>query len=361
MRLGFLTQTLDPSHGALAQTVDLVRALSARVDELVVLARESRVDDLPANVDVRTFDAASKLGRGVAFERALVTAHVDAVLAHMVPTFAVLAAPIVRVRRGSLLLWYTHWNPSRSLKVATALVDRVLSVDAKSFPLATPKLRGIGHAIDVTTFDAPPPEPHDGRFRLLWLGRYAPWKGLPTLLDALERAPALDVTLELRGAELTDAERTHRRELERRVAAAPALADRVVFADAVARAEVPALLRAADAVVSPIEPRGATLDKVVYEASACSRPVISTSVALAGFLDDLPLRTLVPPRDPDALASALTELVAAPPEVRAALGRELRRRVVEQHSLDAWADAVVATVRELQSPHGQTGDGRAGG
>jgi len=355
MRLVFVTQALDPEHGSLAQTLDLVDALAARTDELVVLARESRASALPANVTVRTFDASSKLGRGLAFERAFASTRADAVLVHMVPTFLVLAAPLAKVRRTPLLLWYTHWNASRSLRLATALCDAALSVDRRSFPLDSPKARGIGHAIDVETFSGEPAAAHDGPLRLLWIGRYAPWKGLPTLLDALELAFAggLDATVELRGAELTDAERAHRRALEATVSASRALSERVQFAPAVPRAEIPAVLRAADVVVSPVEPvAGATLDKAVYEAAACARPVVSSNPALEGFLDDLPLQVRVPPRDPRALARALLDVAAAPSAARADTGAELRRRVVEGHSLDSWADAVIGTVAGLQSRHG---------
>jgi glycosyltransferase involved in cell wall biosynthesis len=355
MRLAFVTQTLDPAHGSLAQTLDLVDALAPRVDELVVLAREQRVERLPANVTVGLFDAESRLGRGLAFERALARARPDAVLVHMVPTFAVLAAPLAKLRRIPLALWYTHWSATRSLRLATALCDVALSVDLRSFPLASPKVRGIGHAIDVERFSAAPPVDHEGPLRLLWIGRYARWKGLPTLLSALELASVdgLDATLELRGAELTDDERAHRRELQDVVDAAPALGVRVRFEPVVPRADVPALLAAADIVVSPVEPAaGATLDKVVYEAAACARPVVSSNPALAGFLDDLPLPLRVPPRDPAALAAALAAAAAAPRAVRAEAGAELRRRVVAQHSLDSWAEAVTATIGALQSPHG---------
>jgi glycosyltransferase involved in cell wall biosynthesis len=350
MRLVFVTQTLDPEHGSLAQTLDLVDALAERVDELHVLAREDRHPGVPENVVVRTFDAAGKLGRGAAFERALAgSLPADGILVHMVPTFAVLAAPQARLRRVPLLLWYTHWHASRSLRVATRVVDAVLSVDRASFPLQRGKVLGIGHAIDVNRFDGPPPEPHDGPLRLLALGRTARWKGLATLVEAFRSLEA-DATLEVRGPSLTADEEQHRRELERAAAPDP----RIAIAPPVPRADVPALLREADVVVSPAEPSaGATLDKAVYEAAACSRPVVTTNAALAPFLDELPLPLLAAPRDPAALARSLKAVIGAPAGERAAVGAELRRRVVRDHSLEHWADEVIQRITEVPSRRGR--------
>jgi glycosyltransferase involved in cell wall biosynthesis len=350
MKLVFVTQTLDPEHGSLAQTLDLVNALAARTDELVVLAREDRWGAAPVNVRVLTFDAGGKAARGFAFERALARSlpQADAALVHMVPTFLTLAAPLARIRRVPLLLWYTHWHASRSLRIATRLATRVLSVDAASFPLATKKLLPIGHAIDVNAFTASPAEEHSGPLKLLALGRTARWKGLATLIEAF-RASGIAATLELRGPSLTDDERAHRRELEELARGD----NRISIAPAVRRAAVPDVLRAADVVVSPTEPRaGATLDKAVYEAAACARPVVTTNAALAPFLERLPLQLLARPGDVEGLAAVLHDVVNAAPAARAATGIELRRRVVEQHSLEHWADAVVELVREVRSARG---------
>ena len=197
----------------------------------------------------------------------------DAVLVHMVPEFAVLAAPAVRIRRIPFGLWYTHWHGGRALRAATGVVDVVFSVDRSSFPLDSPKIREIGHAIDVERFALAPLVAHEGPLRLLALGRTARWKGLETLLEAVALAVdrGADVQLEIRGPSLNDDERTHRSELERHVESDDSLRSRVSILPPVPRAEIPALIAAADVVVSPNEPRsGATLDKAVFEA-ACLR------------------------------------------------------------------------------------------
>ena len=351
MKLVFVTQTLDPEHGSLAQTLDLVGALAARVDELVVLCREDRWGNAPANVIVRSYGSSSKAGRALAYERQLGVSlgGADAVLTHMVPTFLILAAPLAKARRIPLLLWYTHWHAGLPLRVATVLCDAALSVATSSYPVSSPKVYGIGHAIDVGTFTAPPLEPHDGPLRLIAPGRTARWKGLATLLEAFAAAAerGLDATLEIRGPSLTEDERRHRAELVAAIGADTRLRGRVSIEDPVPRAAVPALLAASDVVVNPAEPgSGAALDKAVYEAGACARPVVSTNRALQGFLGDLPLPLLAPPRDPRALADVLLAVGTAEPELRAAVGTELRRRVIASHSLEHWVDAVLAVVRD---------------
>ena len=355
MRLVFVTQTLDADHPALAQSLDLVHALARHCEELVVLCQSvGRLPELPANVRVRSFGSRTRLGRGARFLIALAAELVRrprpvAVLAHMVPLYVLLAAPLTKPLGVRLALWYTHWSSGALLRAATFLADVVLSVDRRSFPLPSPKVRGIGHAIDVSVFAPRGTRPRGARLRLLALGRTARWKGYDTMLAALERAVSggVDVELEIRGPQLTDDERAHLRELEAAVAASPSLRDRVRIEPPVARQELPALLAGIDALVSATQPRGgsATLDKVVYEAAACELPVLASNPALDEFLSDLPLELRFAPRDDAGLANLIRQLADAPAEARDAAGAALRGRAVAGHSVESWAAAVAKAVR----------------
>ena len=72
-----------------------------------------------------------------------------ACFAHMMPLFAAMGAPLVKAAGIRLVTWYTHRQVSRTLKIATAMSDRVVTAAADSFPIPTDKLRVLGHGIDA--------------------------------------------------------------------------------------------------------------------------------------------------------------------------------------------------------------------
>jgi glycosyltransferase involved in cell wall biosynthesis len=326
-RLVFLTQAVDPAHPALAATIPQIRALAARVGEVVVLAQSAAGADLPDNVQVRTFGAANRLGRLVRFGRELARAlPADAVVAHMIPVYVLLAAPLVRPRRIPLLLWYTHWKASAQLRAAERLATAVVSVDRRSFPLDSAKVRAIGHGIDVCEFDCSERPPHDG-VRALVLGRYSPAKGLETILRGVQQAGGVEV--ELHGAALNELERRHREELAR--LGTP-------LGDAVARAELPALFARSDVLVNNME-AGAP-DKVVYEAAAACLPVLASNPVFDDLFDGYPL--FFERNSPTSLAERLHWFAALSAGERAEIGRTLRERVARSHSVDTWADGILA-------------------
>jgi glycosyltransferase involved in cell wall biosynthesis len=329
-RLVFLTQSVDPAHPVLAATIPKIRALAARVDEVVVLAQSSGGEGLPSNVDVRTFGAAARPGRTWRFERELARAlPADAVVAHMIPVYILLAAPLVRPRRIPLLLWYTHWKASPTLRVAERLATAIVSVDRRSFPFESAKVRGIGHGIDVNEFACTDRGAH-AALRALVLGRYSPAKGIETILRGVQQVDGVEV--KLHGVALNDLERRHRAELERLG---------FPLGDAVPRERVPDLFAGADVLINNME-AGAP-DKVVYEAAAACLPVLASNPVFDELFDGFPLS--FDRESPESLAERLRWLADLDEGERAKIGRTLRERVVERHSVDTWADGILAAAR----------------
>ncbi|WP_395570763.1 glycosyltransferase [Streptomyces sp. BK79] len=118
----------------------------------------------------------------------------------------------------------------------------------------------------------------------------------------------------------------------------------VLFAGAVADAA--AWYRAADLVVLPSRWEGMALAPL--EAMACGRPVVVTDVD--GTRECLPPalvpHCLVPPRDPAALAGAVTGLLLDAP-LRTSLGGRGRAHVLARHDVRHTAAAVAALYGEL--------------
>ena len=336
-KLVFITQHVDPRHPALAATVPKIRTLAAQVDEVVVLADGAVEGVLPDNCRVRTFRAPHKTLRGARFEAALSRElpglRGGAVVAHMCPIYAVLAAPLVRPLGVPLVLWFTHWRASGLLRAAERASTAVTSVDLRSFPLPSRKLRAIGHGIDLEEFPCSPPRQGPGTL-LLALGRYSTAKGLDVSVAAVPLAGD-DVELHVHGPALSDEERAHRTELEQLVSEL-GLDRRVTIGDAVPRAELPGLFAAHDGLVNNM--RAGAPDKVVYEAAAACLPVLASNPIFDELLDSEQRFTRW---DPGALADRIRRLSGMTRDERSVLGHRLRERVAAGHSVDSWARGVL--------------------
>ena len=203
----------------------------------------------------------------------------------------------------------------------------------------------VPSGVDVDQFspDGPAAERGD-RPRVLCIGRLVPRKGFDTVLRALVGVP--EAELIIAGGPAADAlagdpEAARLTRLAERFG----VADRVRLVGAVARPDVPALLRSADLVVCTpwYEPFGI----VPLEAMACGVPVVASAVG--GFLDTVvagATGTLVPPRRPDRLAAAMRRLLAEP-FWREAYGTAGVDRARSRYSWDRIAAATLAVYADL--------------
>jgi len=345
MRLVFVTQSVDPGDPVLAATIPKLRALAARVDELSVVAQHAVPGALPPDVRVRVFGASTRPARALRFERALASElrrRPHALVAHMIPLYALLAAPLARPLGVRVALWYTHWNAHPLLRLAAFAADVITSVDRRSFPLPSPKVVPIGHGIDLADFPCRAAG-GNGTLRLLALGRYSPAKGLDVVVRGVRRAldEGVDVRLTAHGPAGNDPERRHREGLVRLVEEL-CLGGHVRLEGPVRRSELPRLFTAADALVNNM--RAGAPDKVVYEAAAGCLPVLASNPVFDELFAGLPAPLAFSRERPEELAARLSDLAALDTAARAALGAELRARVAARHSVDSWAEGLLAAV-----------------
>ncbi|MCC7359404.1 MAG: glycosyltransferase [Anaerolineales bacterium] len=171
---------------------------------------------------------------------------------------------------------------------------------------------------------------------LLFVGKLRYYKGVEFLIRALPRVPAATVLLV--GGESS----VQRSELEA-LAQTLGVVERIKFLGQQSEAELPALYHAADVFVLPSIERSEAFGIVQLEAMAAGCPVVSCDVGtgVAWVNQDGQTGLVVPPRQPEALAAALNELLADPAR-RAALGAAGRERVRAHFTQARLLDALEA-------------------
>jgi glycosyltransferase involved in cell wall biosynthesis len=84
-------------------------------------------------------------------------------------------------------------------------------------------------------------------------------------------------------------------------------------------------------------------DKVVYEAAAACLPVLASNPVFDELFDGYPL--LFERESAESLAERLRWFGALDAVERAEIGRTLRGRVAERHSVGTWAEGILAAAR----------------
>lgn len=170
---------------------------------------------------------------------------------------------------------------------------------------------------------------------ILFFGLLRPYKGIDTLLEAFRR---------VKGAELWIAGNP-RMEVEPLRQLADQAPGRVRFLPRfVEDAEIPALMRRADVVVLPY--RDAEHSGVLYAALAFGKPLVLSAVGGFPEVAEQGAARLVPPEDPPALATELTELVADE-GARAELGKAAAAAASGSYSWDEAARQTLALYKDL--------------
>jgi glycosyltransferase involved in cell wall biosynthesis len=364
-RAVFVTQLIDERDPTLGFAVGLVNALAARCNRVVVIANEVRSNHaLAPNVSVHSLGkeaGGSRLGRTMKFQRVLgsaLGAGADGILVHMAPVYLNLAAPLAKLHRVPLLLWFAHPSRTATLRMADRLCDVVLTSLPGAYPLASDKVRVVGQAIDTQSLRLSDPhrDPSDRHgdqsgLRVVALGRTSPAKGFDVVLRAIAevRDRGVAVSGHLVGPSSTPLERSHRDELLG-LGKTLDLHDVVRIEEAVEPSQVPGVISAGDVLANAMV--SGSGDKVVFEAAALGRLPVASNTSFGELLGGLPLDLRFSPGSHEQLADRLVSIARADGATCRATAEELRRRVEKEHSLDHWADAVLDAMRPGSSSLG---------
>ncbi|MFP4476103.1 MAG: glycosyltransferase family 4 protein [Desulfatibacillaceae bacterium] len=237
----------------------------------------------------------------------------------------------------------------RLLRQTDALIapSRLVERELADWGFFRDRVHHIPNGVDPVEFRPPGRRPPPRPFRFLFVGRFAPQKGVDVLLRAMRvlaaQRPGDDFRLSLvgRGVEGYD---------YRTLASEQGIADRLDFSRFTD--DMPAVYGGHHCVVLPSRAEG--LSNVLLEAMACGAPVVATKVS--GSTDVVvhgENGLLARPGDPGALAAAMARVLDHPRESRV-LGARARQTVAANYSLDEVARRYSALYHRLCGLGGQT-------
>jgi glycosyltransferase involved in cell wall biosynthesis len=251
----------------------------------------------------------------------------------------------------------------RRYNAVMARGERVIAISqfvgdhaASVYSIGRDRLRIIPRGVDLASFDPRKVGgqriialtrqwrvPDDARVVML-PGRLTRWKGGLDLISAIGALGRRDLCCVLVGSEQR---RGFRRELETAIEGR-GLGGLVRIAGECR--DMPAAYMLADVVVSAsTDPEG--FGRVVIEAQAMGRPVVATGHG--GARETIvPGVTgwLVPPRDPDALAAAIGEVLSLGPQERERLARRTIAHVAAHFTREAMCARTIEVYEELLFP-----------
>ncbi len=269
MKLLVITQKVNKNDSNLGFFHEWLLCLAGKVDKLFVICLEKGEYDLPQNVEVLY------LGKNIKYQISNIKficqlkylfrfynyiirerKNYDAVFVHMNPEYCILGGIFWRLWHKKVLLWYTHKAVNLRLRLGVLFANKIFTASKESFRLSSEKVEVVGHGIPVDVFADQPENVPTGQLCLLAVGRNSPSKDFDTAIKAVQ-------------------------ELKNNKNLPPI---KFVIESSRSHDEMPRVYHCYHILVH--NSRTGSMDKVVLEALASGRIVITSSEAFAGLAKD---------------------------------------------------------------------------
>ena len=342
MKLLMITRKVDRTEHLAGFIYQWVKKLGEKVDELRVISwQEGDSSGLPGNIKVYHLPTKKNLLFKIAKLKILVWKNakdVDGIFFHQNPEYVLATACLAKTFRKKLVFWYAHGSVSWRLRLATKLVNVIVSSSSDGFRLPSKKLVVVGQGIDTDKFK-PGANRNDGVLRLISIGRISPTKDYESMIkavDILVNEGMTDLSLNIIGQPGLSKHRSYFESLQTMVSKMN-LGDQVKFLGSVPNEEIVPHLQAADIFLN-LSSTG-SLDKAVLEAMSCGCLPLTSNAA---FNKILPQTLLVTKDNPKLLADQIKMVSQLPLTEISRLKNAVRAEVINHHNLDNLMNKIVA-------------------
>lgn len=358
MRLLLFNLATDADDPILGFTTRWIAALAEHVESIDVITMRAGKIEVPKNV--RVYSVGKEKGyseprRAIEFYRLLgkllFCQQYDACFAHMMPLFAVMAAPVIRLKKIPTVLWYAHKSVTPLLRLATVCVDRVVASSKEGFRIHSRKFQAIGQGIDTKVFRSSNNQREEPPL-LLYVGRISPIKDLLTLIEAIQllRDSGYEVRCAIVG-EPPDRDRSYGESIRAKVRSL-GLENQVMFAGSVPNYQLVDWYHRCFAHVN-CSPSEHSLDKTVLEAMACGKPSLSSTLGFKDTMGCWADHLLFEQENPADLVEKIKQLLQMSQEERELMADDLRQLVMEGHSLQGLAKKLTDVFEKIGRQRGE--------
>ena len=350
MRLLYITYKVDAQDSLVGHVVGWVNALASHSEGIEVVCLAAGEAALVENVRVHSLGErrGSRIARWTLFLQEIwrLRYEVDVVFCQFSPQYVLAIAPIAKLCGWPIVFWYTHRHVGWQLRLATALVDSVVTAVPESFRLSTSKLRVIGHGIDTKRF-IPEPAARVKPPVVLAVGRRAPIKNYELLIDAAARLYESlghgGFRVRIVGGDEGNAPPDYAAQLESRIERA-GLQGVVELVGPIPYAQVIREYQRASAHVN-LCPTGG-MDKAVLEGMACGVPTLVRNQAFAALAGSSSGLQLVHRDDAAFISDQLRKMISKSGEEQVLLGNALRCAVEQEFRLQQFVLRLVEILRQ---------------
>ncbi len=340
MKLLVITQIYDSNDSNLGAFIDWWDRLAEKVEKIYMLALEKKSEPTKSNMEV--ISMGKELGRGFfgktfGFYSGLLKTigKTDAILVHMIPKYAMLAAPIAFIYRKPMYMWYTGVSVHWQLKLAVKFCKKVFTAHEAAMRVHTPKRIITGHGIDVLKFRM-----RDSGFKsdasvtILSVGRITPSKGHDLVIKVVSDLikSGYDLTLKIIGGVVQD---YHKKYLEslKKLASDLTINEKVEFSGPISSSNMPDYMGNSEILINAVPFGG--LDKVTLEAmSSGVIPLTSNSAFLTVFPPQVREDLVFKSGDSEDLKNKLKNILDKKMYEDEIIRWELRDSIIKNHNLD---------------------------
>ncbi len=358
MRLLVITQKVDIEDSVLGFFHCWLEKLAKKVEKLYVICLEKGEFKLPPNVKV--FSLGKEKGRSrLKYVLNLykyfwsLRKEIDLIFVHMNTIYVFLLWPLAKIFNLPIILWKAHGGKLPHFRKAIFLVDRVITSAKESLAYETPKKVIVGQGIDVDYFS---PENHENLFErgkyipfsVLAVGRTSPVKHYDILVEVaniiVRKKDKEGYSFKIIGDSISPREKICREELKRKIRDYN-LDEFFTLKKGLPFKEIKKAYQNCQILVNLTDPP--SLEKVVLEAMAMEKPVITSNKAFFSLFSDFKDLLLIEKPEPEILAEKIEKLANLPEVERERIGKKLREIVIKNHSLNGLVENLLVVFNQV--------------